>query len=172
MGTITTLLVAGNETTTNLINSGVITLIEHPEAYREVRQDRTLVPTMMEEVLRFRGPVQGAFRTTTRDVELRGQTIKKGQHVWLLFGAANHDEEHFPHADRFDIRRSPNDHVAFGFGIHFCLGAILARMEGRVGFEALLERVPELAMGKEPPVRSPIPVVRSIFKLPLIMGSA
>ena len=168
--TILTILVAGNETTTNLINNGVVQLAHHPETYQEVVKDPTLIPGLIEEVLRHHCPVQGIFRKATEDVEIRGQTIHAGDHVWLLFGAAGRDAEHFTDPGRFDIHRQPNDHIGFGFGIHFCLGAPLARLEGRIAFEEILARLPELSLGPEEPVMFPAPIVHGYSKLPLTMG--
>ena len=132
------LLLAGNETTTNLIGNAVLTLLDHPDELAKVRADRSLVPALVEEVLRYNSPVQVIFRRTAQDVEMEGGKIPAGQNVFLLLGSANRDERQFPEPDRFDIARNPQDHVAFGYGIHYCLGAPLARLEGRNALEALL----------------------------------
>jgi len=135
------LLVAGNETTRNLVSGGLVALAERPEAWERLRRDRTLVPTAVEEMLRWTTPVVSFMRTATREAELGGQAIREGDPVLLLYASANRDERQFgPTADRFDIGRDPNHHVAFGFGAHFCIGATLARIEARVLLEELLDR--------------------------------
>ena len=137
------LLAAGSETTTNLVGNAMAALAENPETLERVRADRSLVPQLVEESLRFDSPVQMLMRLTTEDVELGGQEIAKGSMVMLLLGSANRDEGRFENADRFDIDRDTNGHVAFGFGNHFCLGASLARLEGRIALETLIDRLPD-----------------------------
>ena len=135
------LLVAGNETTRNMISGGIVALAERPTDWQSLRQDRALVPTAVEEMLRWTTPVVSFMRTATRDTELGGQPVRDGDPVLMLYASANRDERQFgPTADRFEIGRSPNQHVAFGFGTHFCIGATLARIEGRVLLEELLDR--------------------------------
>jgi cytochrome P450 len=135
------LLVAGNETTRNLVSGGLVALAERPEAWERLRRDRALAPTAVEEMLRWTTPVVSFMRTATRDAELGGQAIRDGDAVLMLYASANRDERQFgPTADRFDIGRDPNHHVAFGFGAHFCIGATLARIEARVLLEELLDR--------------------------------
>lgn len=136
------LLVAGNETTTNLIGNAVHVLLDHPEQLERVRRDPALVPALVEEVLRFESPIQTLFRCTTRDAEIGGTVVPKDSTVAVLIGSANRDERRFPDPDRFDVGRDTRGHLAFGFGEHFCLGAALARLEARVALELL---VPELA---------------------------
>ena len=136
------LLVAGNETTTNLIGNAVRALLAHPAQLALVASDiPTMVPRLVEETLRWDGPVQFVFRRTVEDITIAGAKIKAGQTVVPLIGSANRDSSAFPDAHRFDVLREPGPNVAFGFGIHFCLGAALARLEARVALEAL---VPEL----------------------------
>jgi cytochrome P450 len=135
------LLVAGNETTTNLIGNAVQALLDHRDQLDRVRKDPSLVPSMIEEALRFDSPVQQVFRNTTREVELAGVRIPKGSVVAVLLGSANRDERRFDDPDRFDVGRDAGNHLAFGFGEHFCLGSALARLEARVALDAL---VPEL----------------------------
>jgi len=137
------LLVAGNETTTNLISNGAIVLAENPDQRRAIREDFSLLPKAVEEILRFDGPVQGLARTLTRDAELHGQKVAVGEKILLLYGAANRDERRFDQPDVFDVNRKQRSHLAFGQGRHFCLGAALARLEGQLAFEALLKRAPE-----------------------------
>jgi cytochrome P450 len=134
------LLVAGNETTTNLLGNAMLALLAHPEQLARVRRDPGLVPALVEEALRFDGPIQFLVREATRDVELAGVRIPAGALVLPLIGSANRDERQFEDADRFDVSRSSQGHLAFGLGIHFCLGASLARLEARVALEELLAR--------------------------------
>ncbi len=135
------LLVAGNETTTNLIGNAVTALLDHPAQLARLAADPSLVPGAVEEALRYDSPVQVVFRTTTQDVDLAGTRIPKGAYVAPLLGSANRDERRFSDPDRFDIARNTQGQVGFGFGKHFCLGASLARLEARIALEAL---APEL----------------------------
>jgi len=134
------LLVAGHETTTNLLSNSVIVLAAHPESRRQLQVEPDLVPPAIEELLRYDSPVQGIGRTLTRPVELHGQRMNPGDSVLLLFGSANRDYRAFNDAEVFDIARRPERHLALGRGIHFCLGASLARMETRIALAALLDR--------------------------------
>jgi cytochrome P450 len=138
---VTLLLVAGNETTTNLIGNATAALLDHPEQLARVAADPSLVPSLIEETVRFDAPVQLVFREALADFELAGVRIPAGSIVVPLIGSANRDERRFPDPDRFDVARNPQGHVGFGFGKHFCLGASLARLEAKVALEAL---VPEL----------------------------
>jgi cytochrome P450 len=134
------LLVAGNETTTNLIGNAMLTFAEQPEAWQALRNKPELLDTAIEEVLRFRSPVQAMFRVTQEDVAMAGKTIPAGSRVVAWIGSANHDESQFQDPECFDIRREPNRHLAFGYGIHYCLGAPLARLEARIALREMLER--------------------------------
>jgi cytochrome P450 len=134
------LLVAGNETTTNLLGNGLIALMAHPDQLAGVQRDPSRIPALVEEALRYDGPIQFLFRQATQDVELAGVKIPAGATVMPLLGSANRDESQFADADRFDISRNTQGHLAFGLGIHFCLGASLARLETRVALEELLGR--------------------------------
>ena len=145
------LLVAGQETTTNLINNAILCLLENPEQRLRVRQRMELLPSAIEEVLRYRAPLQWTPRTPRHDVELHGRVIPAGMRVLAVIGAANRDASHFPDADRFDITRHPNPHISFGHGIHFCLGAPLARMEARIAITDLLERLKGLELASDEP---------------------
>lgn len=147
------LLVAGNETTTNLISNAILCLDEHPEAMEEVRAKPELVPSALEEVLRYLSPVQCMFRVTATDAVIEGQEIPAGKMLMTWIASANRDETMFPDPDTFDIHRSPNRHIAFGHGIHFCLGAPLARLEGRIALEAMLERLPNIRRVREVPLQ-------------------
>jgi cytochrome P450 len=139
------LVAAGSETTRNSITAGLLALIEHPHDWHALRQDRTLLPTAIEEMLRWASSTIYNRRTATQDVERHGQTIRAGDKVVLWWQAANFDERAFADPSRFDIRRSPNQHLAFGVGSHFCLGANLARLEMTLVFDGLLDRVGAVA---------------------------
>jgi cytochrome P450 len=156
------LLVAGNETTTNLIGNAMKALFAHPDQLAQVAREPALIPGMVEEILRWDSPVQGLPRRVMRDTELAGTALPQGCDVLLMFAAANRDESRFDDPDRFDVHRHPEGHLAFGHGIHFCLGASLARLEARVAFEALFERCrdlrladPEIPLVESPVVRGP-----------------
>ncbi len=138
------LLIAGNETTTNLLGNAILCFDEHPEVYEQLRAAPELLPSAIEEVLRYRSPVQAMERVALVDVELGGQRIPADARVIAYIGSANRDEEQFPDADRFDIARSPNRHLAFGYGIHFCIGAPLARLEARIALGAMLSRLRDI----------------------------
>ncbi len=141
LGFFQLLLVGGQETTANLINNAILCFLDHPEALERVRAAPELLPSAIEEVLRYRSPLQWLMRTPRRDVVMHGQTIPAGQLVLAVVGSANRDPRAFPDADRFDITRDPNPHLAFGHGTHFCLGAPLARLEARIALTDLLQRV-------------------------------
>ena len=148
-----TLLVAGNETTRNLISGGALLLMDHPDQWRRLRREPALLPNAIEEMLRWWTPVHSFTRTATRDTELRGREIREGQPTLLLYASANRDEEIWgSDAERFDITRDHTHrrHLAFGFGEHLCLGAALARLEARVAFEELLARRPGFELAGEP----------------------
>ena len=134
------LLLAGTETTTNLIANAVLCFMEHRDQLALVRRDRSLLPAAIEEVVRFRSPAQLVFRSANEDIELHGRRIGAGALVLAMIGSANRDARQFPHADRFDIARHGAPHVGFGHGIHFCVGAGLARLEARVALSVLLDR--------------------------------
>ena len=145
------MLVAGQETTANLINNAVLCLLEHPAELARLRGSPNLLPSAIEEVLRFRSPLAWMMRTPSRDIELAGQTIPAGKIVLAMVGSANRDERQFSDAGRFDITREPNPHIAFGQGLHFCLGAPLARLEARIALTDILERLPGLALASDDP---------------------
>lgn len=147
ISTIFLLLVAGHETTVNLIASGTLALLEHPEQLACLHQTPGLIDSAVEELLRYANPVEHTSpRYTLEDVEIGGQRIPKDSIVWLALASANRDETVFPNADQLDITRTPNKHLAFGLGIHYCLGAPLARMEGKIALSALTERFPMLRL--------------------------
>jgi cytochrome P450 len=141
------LINAGGDTTRNLVASGMLALLQHPDQLATLRGERSLLPSAIEEMLRWCSPVMQFRRTATRDAEIRGQRIAKGQKVVMFYPSANRDEEVFAEPERFDLRRAPNPHVAFGGGgAHFCLGASLARLEIRCLFEAILDRLHEIEL--------------------------
>jgi len=140
LATAMLLLVAGNETTTNLIGNGMLSLLRNPDEMERLCADPSQVPTAVEELLRYDGPVQATGRVAMEDLEIGGQKVTKGQAVLTVLGAANRDPAQFGKPDELDLDRQPNEHVAFGDGIHFCLGAPLARAEGQIAFETLLRR--------------------------------
>jgi cytochrome P450 len=144
------LILAGNETTRNAISGGLLALCEHPEQRARLQSDPSLLPTAVEEILRWTSPVAHMMRYVTRDTEIRGKQIKEGERVLLWYPSANRDEEVFPNVDQFDVGRTPNEHIAFGIGEHFCLGASFARLELRVMFETLLERIPDIELAGSP----------------------
>ncbi|GLX69377.1 putative cytochrome P450 YjiB [Paenibacillus glycanilyticus] len=146
------LLVAGNETTTNLISSMIMCLESSPDTFNELRLNRALIPGTVEETLRFCSPVQFMERRVKADMNWNGHLMKEGQRVYTFIGAANHDENVFADPGKFDIRRSPNPHLAFGQGIHFCLGAMLARLEARVALDVIVDRIERLQRTDDKPL--------------------
>jgi cytochrome P450 len=138
------LIIGGQETTRNATSGGMLALMENPAQRQRLTRDRSLLPTAVEEVLRYTSPITHIMRTATQDIEMHGQRIKAGDRVVIWNAAANRDEAQFPDPDRFDIGRTPNEHVALGHGEHFCLGANLARMELRVMLDEVLNRLPDL----------------------------
>jgi cytochrome P450 len=167
LATSNLLLIAGHETTTNLIGNGLLALLREPDELERLRNDMTLLPTAIEELLRYDGPVQATVRVAKEDVELGGHHIDEGSLLLVGIGAANHDPEVFEQPERLDIGRDPNPHLAFGLGVHFCLGAPLARLEGAIALRALLERFPRLALATEAPEYRSNPVLRGLVSLPV-----
>lgn len=167
---VTLLAGAGNETTTRLIGWAGKLLAEHPDQRRAIVEDRSLVPQAIEEILRYESPSPALARTVSRDVDYYGETVPEGSAMVLLLSSANRDERQFPDADRFDIHRTMAHHVAFGYGIHFCLGAALARLEGRVALDELLQRFPTWEVDWESAVQAHTPTMRGWEKLPVFTG--
>jgi cholest-4-en-3-one 26-monooxygenase len=142
-------VVAGLETTRNAISGGTLALIENPDQLRRLRADRSLMRPAVEEILRWTTPLVQAMRTATKDVELGGKQVREGDRVVMCHAAANRDEAAFADPDRFDVGRAPNEHLAFGRGAHYCLGAHLARLEIRLMLEAILDLAPALELAGE-----------------------
>ncbi|MED4455105.1 cytochrome P450 [Metabacillus fastidiosus] len=137
------LVIAGHETTVNLISNSLFILLNNEEQLFELREDLSLMESAVEECLRYESPTQMIARIAGEDVEMNGELIKEGEHVYIMLGAVNRDPRKFLHADQFNIRRDPNQHLAFGAGVHFCLGASLARLEAQLAISTFLERIPE-----------------------------
>jgi len=164
------LLVAGNETTTNLIASAMMLLLDHPDQLAAVSADHSLMPNLIEEALRMESPVQGLFRVAKIDTEVGGVAIPAGSRLVVMYASGNRDEAEFAGADRFDIRRAnARDHLAFGHGVHFCLGAALARVEGRIAFETLVTRLRNLRLDSDRAHlrHTPSFILRGLIALPL-----
>ena len=138
LGFFQLLLLAGSETTTNLLNNTILCLTELPQEFQRLQNSPELLPSAIEEVLRYRSPLQWMFRVTRREIELHGQVIPAGKVILAMLGSANRDPRQFPDPNRFDITRQPNPHIAFGHGMHSCLGSVLARLEGRTAMEEFL----------------------------------
>src|SRR5262245_43212550 len=164
------LFVAGHETTVNLIGNGLLALLNHPDQLAKLRADPTLLPGAVEELLRYDSPVQRTGRITNVDVELDGRMIPRGSLVLTAIGAANRDPAHFSDPDRLDITRRDNRHIAFGFGIHFCLGAPLARLEGQIAIGTLLRRMPGLQLATSTLEWRESSTLRGLKRLPVTFG--
>jgi cytochrome P450 len=165
------LLGAGFETTVNLIGNGAALLFDHPEQRGELADDPSLWPNAVDEVLRFESPVQRTARRARRDTELHGVRVAQGSVVVTMLGGANRDPRRFDNPNRFDIHRAnAREHVAFSSGLHFCLGAALARMEGEVALRRLFERFPHLTPAGRPH-RRPTRVLRGYDAMPVLVGS-
>lgn len=167
LATSNLLLIAGHETTTNLIGNGLLALLREPDQLDRLRSNLDAMPTAIEELLRFDGPVQATLRVAREDIEIDGTVLPSGSLVLVSIGAANHDPDVFEEPERLDIKRDPNPHIAFGFGVHFCLGAQLARLEGQIALRAILERFPRLALATETVRYRPNPVLRGLESLPV-----
>lgn len=160
------LLNAGHEASVNAFGNGVVTLLDHPEQLEKLRSDVQLVPSALEEMIRYDAPLQLFERTAREDLQLGNVTLQAGQKVAALLGSANRDESAFENAERLDIARAPNHHIGFGAGLHHCLGAPLARMELQISLPTLLRRFPRLELAA-PPVRRPTFVLRGYETVPL-----
>jgi len=167
LATCILLLVAGHETTVNLIGNGTLALLRHPDQLRRLRENPGLIGSAVEELLRYDGPVQRTARMPSADVTFDGLTIGKGEMVMPFIGAADRDPAQFPDPDRLDITRTDNRHIAFGWGIHFCLGAPLARVEGQIAISALVQRLPKLALATDRPEYRQSLTLRGLTTLPV-----
>jgi cytochrome P450 len=160
-------MVGGQETTTNLIGNGILTLLRNPEVQEDLRRDPAATVSAVEELLRYESPSQHTARLAPQDVEIGGKRIQKRQAVIAVMGAANRDPQRFPDPDRLDIRRKDNKHVAFGFGAHFCFGAPLARIEGQIAFATILRRFHHLKLKPEPITWRENLGLRGLTRLPI-----
>lgn len=171
LGYISLLSGAGNETTTKLIGHTVRTLAEYPDQRRELVADRSLIPNAIEEALRFEAPSPVQARYVAEDVDYHGQTVPEGSAILLVNGAANHDERKWgPTSEEYDIHRKLDHHLSFGYGLHFCLGAALARLEGRVALDEILERFPDWSIDYAASERSHTSTVRGWDQLSVVLG--
>ena len=170
LGYVRLLSSAGNETTTKLISWTGKVLSDHPDQRREVAADRSLVAPTIEEVLRFEAPSPIQARYVAEDVEYYGQTVPEGSAILLINGSGNRDDRKFPNGDTFDIHRKIDHHLSFGYGIHFCLGAALARLEARVALDEVLQRFPDWTVDIDAAVSARTSTVRGWDKLPVVVG--
>jgi cytochrome P450 len=170
---VSLLLIAGHETTVNLIGNGMLALMEHPDQMNRLRDEPALIKSAVEELLRYDGPLETATeRFACEDVSMAGAAIPRGEMVFAVLASANRDERQFDHADTLDLSREPNRHVAFGQGMHFCLGAPLARLEGQIAINSLLRRIPDLRLAVPPQNlrRRPGLVLHGLKSLPVAFG--
>ncbi len=172
LSTCILLLIAGHETTVNLIGNGTLALLRHPDQLAKLRDDPSLAQSAVEEVLRYDAPVQFTGRIAREEMEVGGATLQKGQQSVILLASANRDAAQFPDPDRFDITREGNQQIAFSFGIHFCLGAPLARVEGQIALSTLARRFNNLALQTEAPEYKENIVLRGLAALPVSFTSA
>ena len=161
------LLVAGNETTVNLIGNGMLALLQHPEQLQRLRDDPSLIPSAVEELLRYDSPVQLDLRRIVEDCDVNGFPVKRGEDIVVLIGGANRDPEQFEDPDGLDVGREGSSHISFGRGIHACIGAPLARLEARIAIEVLLERFSSIRLANPPPRFRPSIVLRGLETLPV-----
>ena len=161
------LLVAGNETTVNLIGNGMLALLQHPEQLQRLREDPSLVPSAVEELLRYDSPVQLDLRRIVEDCDVNGFPVKRGEDIVMLIGGANRDPEQFTDPDELDVGRDRASHISFGRGIHACIGAPLARLEARIAIEVLLERFSSIRLADPPARFRPSIVLRGLESLPV-----
>jgi len=167
LATVVLLFVAGHETTVGLIGNGMLALLRHPDQLARLRAEPGLINSAVEEILRYDSPVQRSARLMSEDSTINGHTFEKGSLVILGLGAANRDPAQFSDPERFDITRSDSRPLSFGYGIHFCLGAALARMEAQVAIGSLLKRIPHFALATDRPEWAESSAVRSLKTLPI-----
>ena len=162
------LFLAGHETTMGLLGNGTLALLQYPDEFEKLKANADdLIDSAVEELLRYESPVTRGARLATQDFTWRGKSIQKGQTVTMLLGSANHDPEKFPDPDTLDIERQPNQHLSFGFGTHFCLGAQLARIEAKIAFRAMMQRLPEMQLDTDCIEYQPAMGIRSLKSLPV-----
>jgi cytochrome P450 family 142 subfamily A polypeptide 1 len=166
------ILIGGDETSRHVITDGMLALLEHPGEMAILRDDPAAMENGVEELLRWVTPIKNMARTVTGDVQLHGETLREGQQVILLYPAANRDPRKFEDPERFDVRRYPNPHLAFGFGPHFCLGASLARLELSVMFSEVLRRLPDLHLAGDPRPRRPSNFISGPEAMPVAFSPA
>jgi cytochrome P450 len=166
------LLLGGSETTTNLLGNTIVTLLRQPDDLARVRHDLSLIPQLIEESLRYHSPVQALFRKTTQAVEIAGTAIPADMAVMPLLASANRDARKFPDPERFDLTRNTDGHIALGHGVHFCLGAPLARLEAKIALETLLQHLPSLRATAQPVTWIDSFFVRGPKTLPLALIEA
>jgi cytochrome P450 len=166
---VTVVAGAGNETTMRLIGWAGKVLADHPDQRSDLVDDRSLIPNAIEELLRYEPPAPHVGRYVPHDVDAHGETVPAGSAMLFLVGAANRDDRRYPHPDRFDIRRDTGQHLTFGYGIHFCLGAALARLEGRVALDEVLDRFPEWDVDLDDAKLAPTSTVRGFETLPVVV---
>ncbi|MDQ3643202.1 MAG: cytochrome P450 [Actinomycetota bacterium] len=165
LSTATLLFIAGFETTMNLVGNGTLALLRNPDQLARLRDDRSLIRTGVEELLRYDGPVHVTARIATQDVEIGGEIVREGEQAIAILGAANRDPDQFPDPDRLDVARTANRHLGFGGGPHFCLGAALARMEGQIAFDTMLRRLPDMELATTEPTYRDHYVIRGLDEL-------
>jgi cytochrome P450 len=167
LATSNLILLAGHETTTNLIGNGMLALLRQPDQLARLRAEPPLMPSAIEELLRYDGPVQATVRVALEDVEIDGHAVPAGSMVMANIGAANHDPDEFDEPERLDLGRDPNNHLAFGFGVHFCMGAPMARLEAQLALGALIARFPSIELLDDAPEYRPNPILRGLKRLDL-----
>lgn len=167
LATSNLLLIAGHETTTNLIGNGMLALLRNPDQLERLRADPSLMPSAVEELLRYDSPVQATLRVARKDVEIGDHTISKGAVVVCVIGSANRDPAVFEQPDRLDLGRADNRHLSLGFGVHFCLGAPLARLEGQLALSALIDRFPDMNLAEQDVEFRKHPILRGVTSLPV-----
>jgi cytochrome P450 len=168
VGVCSGLFIAGHETTTNLLGNGMLALLRNRDQLVLLRKNSTLIATAVEELLRYDSPVQRSWGVAIADMEIGGKVIQKGELVLKMLGAANRDAQQFPNPDKLDITRKENRHLGFGYGIHFCLGAPLARIEGQIAINTLLRRLPALELATQTVEWHPNIAFRGLKSLPVV----